>query len=1136
MSLIDPNLLQLIGLGSQGDHDLADGRHLRWMFHRLLGFPRTGFLLMRRPSLLTSDFNPQQPGMPVVHSVLTRRAELGTGNRFRYTQGLTVSKADGFDFGPPESGGQPLLRIGGKPVVLEFGQEGTPPSGDLSNPAAYVLLTILRRSRTGSVVARGYYDMRPKLRLVDEAAVGGDLRVDLSGLLSDVRRLGATRRVLSSGERLMGEGAIVRRDAVTEAVIAQRGLRPLTPRPATDPNPFVTQTLLLHGGLLERIELVGRDSNLLEVKWVTTQNLIKVENWKQVDHFFLPFTHHPELYPDWSTESGADVARKRLLTSPPKRQPPWDREDGGTPPLLRDTVSASVLDSLKARYLGNEFKQVEIAIGEFLRGELTQVIPQSLVTVTERLEPEPGDESGPEPMDVTVSPFDLLYGASADPAVARELGLATVDTEDPGGIYDYVVHAGFPLMWWFWVVNNRQGREMADRLRSQLGGGMVNWNARPFTSNMFMASVVTGLKQMPTPALEPPPGLHAEVIPDAVRSPVQARVRLHWPRSGSNLFENPHQTRVLHVFKRVSDAGDVLLHHRDDETKLLAPHLPTPYGETEPQLNLIDREVPSYGEHTWKVAAMDLFGRLSDDAVASADVQDTIAPPPPGKVEAVLEGDATTGLWTRLVVSFDWLPSSERVAPDLRFFELHVRQGALSNAEAPLPATWGKFETTPGATAGPVRVTWPSLQLSHVPAGLTIHVSAVNLSEGGSRITVDVSPVASPFDDIGYARIAVAVRAFDQWGNASGFAVARAERVDLSVPPPPSFAADPELATRPDAQNRSWFRVPIPSVAGASVRVLRAASVALLAESNTSPAEFAALSEPEQVGLLRTLAVDHREPFATDHEEPVPANGQPYLMEFGGSNRGLTIVTLVMISRTGAQSTWPSDAGTFMVIKVPRNEPPPTPLIRDTTVGNQSVALSIAPDVTGLASSLAVYRARSEADAGDVRRMRPVQEIAVALPPDPTVVIDSGLFEEVTYFYRIVAIGSDGLRSAPTASIPVVLVAPGPPPPPVVSAVERVAADPGRRRVRLVVPRRDYAVYLFRRRQFALDWETPTASGMSADGKLNFTSLTATPHPDGYEIVIEDFVPPSDDAYSYFARIEDPRGRITAGAPRMETI
>ena len=79
VSLIDPNLLQLIGLGSKGDQDLPDGRHLRWIFNRLLGFPRTGFRLTRRPSLLTIDFDAPPQGTPPIRSELTRQLELGRG-------------------------------------------------------------------------------------------------------------------------------------------------------------------------------------------------------------------------------------------------------------------------------------------------------------------------------------------------------------------------------------------------------------------------------------------------------------------------------------------------------------------------------------------------------------------------------------------------------------------------------------------------------------------------------------------------------------------------------------------------------------------------------------------------------------------------------------------------------------------------------------------------------------------------------------------------------------------------------------------------------------------------------------------------------------------------------------------------
>ena len=182
MSLLDPNLLQLVGLGSSGDLDIPDGRHLRWIFHRLLGFPRSGFRLSRRPSMVAMDFDAPVAGSPPVRAQLTRRLELGTGARVRFPSGLTLSQAGGFAYGPAVSGGEPLLRIDARPVTLDFGPEGLSPpaAGELrSNPVAYLVLTVSRRARTGHVIARGYFDGRPGLRLVDRAAVGSDLRTCL---------------------------------------------------------------------------------------------------------------------------------------------------------------------------------------------------------------------------------------------------------------------------------------------------------------------------------------------------------------------------------------------------------------------------------------------------------------------------------------------------------------------------------------------------------------------------------------------------------------------------------------------------------------------------------------------------------------------------------------------------------------------------------------------------------------------------------------------------------------------------------------------------------------------------------------------------------------------------------------------
>jgi hypothetical protein len=77
-------------------------------------------------------------------------------------------------------------------------------------------------------------------------------------------------------------------------------------------------------------------------------------------------------------------------------------------------------------------------------------------------------------------------------------------------------------------------------------------------------------------------------------------------------------------------------------------------------------------------------------------------------------------------------------------------------------------------------------------------------------------------------------------------------------------------------------------------------------------------------------------------------------------------------------------------------------------------------------------------------------------------------------------------------------------------------------------------VFLFRRRQFAPAWETASGVGIGPDGRLDLAALVATPDPGGYQILVEDVVPVADAAWSYLARIEDPRGRATAGAPLME--
>ena len=241
-------------------------------------------------------------------------------------------------------------------MSLDFGVEGTsvPVAGELlSNPAAYVLSDHRHDAPApGFVVATGYYDGRPTRRLVDRAAVGGDLRSHLGDLAVERHARSARRSAcLSSAERIAGGSAVTRRDALAMSALSRRNLRPRWPRPPiADPNPFVTETLLLHGGLLEHIELRGRDANLVRVQWISCRDLLAARDWTDLGRYFLPLTDAPDVYPAWSPDAGEKVAGQRLEKGAPLRQPPWDREDGGDPastaavgPGERDAVARSPL-------------------------------------------------------------------------------------------------------------------------------------------------------------------------------------------------------------------------------------------------------------------------------------------------------------------------------------------------------------------------------------------------------------------------------------------------------------------------------------------------------------------------------------------------------------------------------------------------------------------------------------------------------------------------------------------------------------------------------------------------------------------------------------------------------------------------
>ena len=1089
---VDPNLLSLVGIGTLGDADLADGRHLRWFMGAPLGFPRSGFRLRRHVSKLLLDWD-AAPADPLVHSAGLTQSDLGTGPNHRFDSGLTVSKDGWLAYVQTTQGSAPMLRVDDRTVAFEFGITGPgtppfPPSPMHSNPAAFVRLTILRRRTTGFAVVTGSYDARGSLIVQDRASLGTRRRPDV-GFPGGVE-------VGPLDDRLERGG----------------GRTPLPPRPL---NPWVTETVLLRGGWIDRVEVTGRDAVLARIQWIGVREYAGSPGWVDVGRFHLPLTDAPDLYPAWTATPGAKVAEERIALCPPRRNVPWD------PPAL------SVPANLQARYLGANFEAVDQAMRLFLKGQVDGVIPQALVEVTQQLE-----ASGPsdaEVVDARVRPFEHLYAAAAEPQTARLLGLMTTDTVDPAGTYDYVVDTAVPPLWVQWALYPEQAEAAAKAYRETGidGGWELEKDARP---DLCLA-MITSLRTAPSSIPDPPAGLQARVDPDLIRRPVQATVELRWNAEPPTSFVNDARARVFYALSRVTPDGDVLLHHKDDESGLLIPHVPTQRQPPDGRLRLVDGTLPDWGVHTWRLRGMDVWGRFSPNAEITTDVRDAIPPPPPTGVQAELLGAAAGApTWTSLRVSFVWSAAQAAVAPDLERFELHVRQGEVERADAGDQSTWGRLEHSPALAGPPLTLRWPSLALDGVPPGLTASATASPIAAddgGGSRIRVDIGPMSVPFAVDDRAVLAATVRAIDRFANAGAFAAhAHAVRFDDRLPVAPPMPTDIVLASRPDAAGRCAFNVTWPDLGGGHVRVLRSTAQRLLAAAGRDADAFALLDQPTQAGLLRELALEHPLQFSPDHEYPYAARAGRHQALLSSRETALTLFTIELTSAVGLRAAWPTEPSAFIVVAVPRIRQPETPLVREVRGGDRRVTLHVAEAATGDVARLQVYRARALDDTDDVRRMRLIATLA-PVSGDDTVVADEGLYADTDYWYRIVAVSPDGTLSPASAPAHVRPFTNAAPPAPSIVTVEREGTTPSRR-VRAVVPRRDFPVTLLRRRRDRVEWQPATGPHIGPYGVLDMPALSPVPTSDGYAITVDDQVAADVDArYVYRLRLSDPRGRVS---------
>jgi hypothetical protein len=210
------------------------------------------------------------------------------------------------------------------------------------------------------------------------------------------------------------------------------------------------------------------------------------------------------------------------------------------------------------------------------------------------------------------------------------------------------------------------------------------------------------------------------------------------------------------------------------------------------------------------------------------------------------------------------------------------------------------------------------------------------------------------------------------------------------------------------------------------------------------------------------------------------------------------------------------------------------PLVREVRAGDRRVTVRVAPAASSDVTALRLYRARGLADVQDVRRMRLVGDHP-SEPIDDTIFEDGGLYPDVDYWYRAVAVMADGTLSPPAAPVRVRPFSNVPPPPPSVITVLRTPATPTRR-ITAVIPRRDLPLVLLRRGKGLVDWQAATGPNIGPGGLVDVMALSPLPVAGGYELTIVDEVPVApDEHYLYRLRLRDALGR-TGDSAAVEEV
>jgi hypothetical protein len=1016
--IINPTLLQLVALGVKDDHYLHDGRHLRWTFSPKLGFPRSGFQLLRRSAPLPWD--------PKRENVKVRRAPMADryikNGQLRHPYGVHVTAERG-TLQPAGDGG---IAVGSDRIRIRFTEDSTQHAA--STPACWVLIRY-RHNPNGSIAATAVHREGDRTHIQDRGANGQNLE-DVVGRLVNHVNLDTLRNNIRS------VGGVPNLPTATENSLdpSQRGVGDTE----TGSSGYRIGKFLLNGSVIDEVLITGRGAELEGVEWITIQDYADANDWELVDFFHLPIDGDGITYPKTNRQGGKTVARDRLEHAPPKALGPWASPQWPPAQVGRTEIEGEHLTP----YLDTH-PELAKGLHSLVREEIEEAIPQRSIQVEEKLmadEQRTPDENTRFKLNgskMSVPLLEMIQAAAIDPGMARMLGLMTTDLDADREHVDYLLKANWWTPWvrsagapWYrarfleHMAENRMdeyGRRLPLPSRDTTWGDSADsaWsqtiNNQNFTT---VISVATNVTVEPRDAPDPPEGLSGKVRPQTAISDVPAVVKLSWPTPQSNLFtESGH---VAFALRRLHDGNDISLVRTDPDSGVPLPQLP---ATADSSAGFTDR-APEMGECTYRVSGMDLWGRWSDFVETTVKVRDEIAPPTPTGIEARLLGN--TGPRWDLEITFKWTAGQQALAPDLNTFRFLCEQGKVSRKFT----AWDRCEMEPDQRSE-LTISWPDMEVTTPLTGVTAKVESMATEDRGSpnkQVTVTIPNVQAAYGnyplgsgqsgkhggDQHRARISVSVVAIDDDGNESDPARRMvAERVDPAEPSPEPLAAEPQVATWPDAERKCyWVAEWSTQPDGSRTQVLRAAQARLLTAAGESFAEFEKRDTSEQIQRLREIAKNNRLTFSPDHEEPYDTSSTRHQVALPAEDRGYTVVTVRHTGPTGTLAPWPTQDDRFAVVRLPPTTPPPTPSL--STAGDlDEVRLTVAPDPSGVTQTVRLYRTPYFDAVEDIRRMRPLTprsgdttnsiKIQDPVPPDRW------------YAYRAVAMAASGLQSDPTA-------------------------------------------------------------------------------------------------------------------------